>query len=56
MILVSAQFVELLCILNFNLKVIAFTFSILVIGAKSHYHIIALYKLITYLSIRPYYK
>ena len=48
MILVSAQFVELLCILNFNLKVIAFTFSILVIGAKSHYHIIALYKLITY--------
>ena len=48
MILVSAQFVELLCILNFNLKVIAFTFSILVIGAKSYYHIIALYKLITY--------
>ena len=48
MILVSAPFVALICILNFNLKVIAFTFSILVIGAKSHYHIIALYKLITY--------
>ena len=48
MILVSAPFVALLCILNFNLKVIVFTFSILVIGAKSHYHIIALYKLITY--------
>ena len=48
MILVSAPFVALICILNFNLKVKAFTFSILVIGAKSHYHIIALYKLITY--------
>ena len=48
MILVSAPFVALLCILNFKLKVIAFTFSILVTGAKSHYHIIALYKLITY--------
>lgn len=48
MILVFAPFIALLCILNFNLKVIAFTFSILVIGANSHYHIIALYKLITY--------
>ena len=48
MILVSAPFVALLCILNVNLKVIVFTFSILVIGEKSHYHIIALYKLITY--------
>ena len=48
MILVSAPFVALICILNFSLKVIAFTFSILVIGANSHYHIIALFKLITY--------
>ena len=48
MILVSAPFVELLCILNLSLKVIAFTFSKLVIRANSHYHIIALYKLITY--------
>ena len=48
MILVFATFIALLCILNFNLKVIAFTFSILVIGANSNYHIIALHKLITY--------
>ena len=50
MILVFAPFIALLCILNFNLKVIAFTFSILVIGSNSYYHIIALYKLITYLT------
>ena len=49
MILVSAPFTALLCIPNFILKVIAFLFSILVIGANSNYHIIALYKLITYL-------
>ena len=48
MILVFAPFIALLCILNLSLKVIAFTFSKLVIRANSHYHIIALYKLITY--------
>ena len=46
MILVSAPFAALLCIPNFILKVIAFIFSILVIGANSYYHFIALYKLI----------
>jgi len=46
MILVSAPFAALLCIPNFILKLIAFTFSILVIGANSYYHFIALYKLI----------
>ena len=47
MILVSAPFAALLCIPNFSLKLIAFIFSILVIGANSFYHLIALYKLIT---------
>ena len=47
MILVSAPFASLLCIQNLILKVIAFAFSILVIGANSYYHFIALYKLIT---------
>ncbi len=46
MVLVSAPFAALLCIPKFILKVIAFTFSILVIGANSYYHFIALYKLI----------
>ena len=47
MILVSAPFAALLCVPNFILKVTAFIFSILVIGANSYYHFIALYKLIT---------
>ena len=46
MILVSAPFAALLCIPNFILKVIAVIFSILVIGANSYYHFIALYNLI----------
>jgi lipoprotein signal peptidase len=46
MILISAPFAALLCIPNFILKVIAFIFSILVIGANSYYHFIALYNLI----------
>ena len=47
MILISAPFAALLCIPNLIMKLVAFIFSILVIGANSYYHFIALYKLIT---------
>ena len=46
MILISAPFAALLCIPNLMMRLIAFIFSILVIGANSYYHFIALYNLI----------
>ena len=46
MILVSAPFAAIICIPNIILKIVAFVFSILVIGANSYYHFIALYNLI----------
>ena len=46
MILISAPFAALLCIPNLIMKLVAFAFSILVIGANSYYHFIALYNLI----------
>ena len=46
MILVSAPFAAIICIPKIILKIVAFVFSILVIGANSYYHFIALYNLI----------
>ena len=43
MILISAPFASLLCIQNIFLKLIAFTFSVIVIGANSYYHFITIY-------------
>ena len=43
MILISAPFASLLCIQNIFLKLIAFTFSVTVIGANSYYHFITIY-------------
>ena len=43
MILISAPFASLLCIKNIVLKLIGFSFSLIVIVANSYYHLITIY-------------
>ena len=46
MILISAPFVSLLCIQNIFLKLMAFSFAIIVISANSYYHFLTIINLI----------